>query len=70
MNGHKKGVSIQILKESPLAFLTHCYGHFLNLVVGDMIRAERLFSDTMATTSELSKLITMQCCPRSKKNFP
>ena len=57
MTGHKKGIESQILEESPLAFLTHCYGHVLNLAVGDMIRAEQLLGDSMDTTSELSKLI-------------
>lgn len=57
MTGKKKGVSTQILQESPLAFLTHCYGHALNLAVGDMIKAEPLLRDTMDITSELSKLI-------------
>lgn len=57
MTGLKKGVATQILSESPLAFLTHCYGHALNLAVGDMIKAESLFRNTMDTTSELSKLI-------------
>ena len=30
MTVYKKKVSTQILEESPLAFLTHCYGHALN----------------------------------------
>ena len=56
-NGHKKGVVSQILEESPLAFLTHCYDHALNSAIDDMIRAEGLLRDTIDTTSELSKLI-------------
>ena len=54
MAGHKKGIPSQILEESPL---TQCYGHVLNLDVGDMIRTDWLLRDTMNTTSELSKLI-------------
>ena len=42
MTGHKMEDASQILEESPLAFLTHCYGHSLNLADGDMIRTERL----------------------------
>ena len=74
MTGHKMEDASQILEESPLAFLTHCYGHSLNLADGDMIRTERLLWDTMDTTSELSKLKKSplngtQCFPDWKKNF-
>ena len=58
MTGIKRGVATQIQSESPLAFLTHCYGHALNLAVNDMIKEDRLLKNTMDTTSELSKLIT------------
>ena len=42
MTGHKMEDASQILQESPLAFLTRCHGHRLNLADGDMIRTERL----------------------------
>ena len=42
MTGHKMEDASQILQESPLVFLTHCYGHTLNIADGDMIRTERL----------------------------
>ena len=57
ITGHKKGVSIQILKKSPLAFLTHCYGRALNLAVAGMITVECFWIDTMDTTNKLFKLI-------------
>ena len=44
-------------RNTNLVILTHCYGHALNLAVNDMIKEERLLKNTMATTSELSKLI-------------
>ena len=74
MTGHKMEDASQILQESPLVFLTHCYGHTLNIADGDMIRTERLLWDTMDTTSELSKLRKSplngtQCIPDWKKNF-
>ena len=53
----KHGVAAQIQSESPLAFLTHSYGHPLNLAVNDMIKEDRLLKNTMDTTIELSKLI-------------
>ena len=55
MTGHKMEDASQILEESPLAFLTHCYGHTLILAGDDMIRTERLLKDTMDTTNKLSK---------------
>ena len=33
MTGIKRAVAAPIQSESPLAFLTHCYGHTLNLAV-------------------------------------
>lgn len=53
MTVYKKKVSTQILEESPLAFLTHCYGHALNLAVGDMIKQERQLRSTVDTTYKL-----------------
>lgn len=50
MTGRKKGVGSQILQDFPLEFLTHCYGHALNLAVSDMIRLKRLLRDTMDTS--------------------
>ena len=52
MTGIKQGVATQIESESPLAFLTHCYSHALNLVVNDMIKENRLLKNTMDTTCE------------------
>ena len=34
----KSGAATQIQKKEPRAILTHCYGHSLQLVVGDMVR--------------------------------
>ena len=53
MTVYKKKVSTQILEESPLAFLTHCYGHALNLAIGDMIKQERQLRSTVDTTYKL-----------------
>lgn len=36
---------------------THCYGHALNLAVGDVMKKSRLMGDTLNTTSEISKLL-------------
>ena len=54
----KTRVASQILEKNFLLFLTCCYGNALNLVVGGMIRAERLLIDPKDITSEPSKLIS------------
>ena len=64
----------QILEESPLVSLTHCYEHALNLAVKEMIRAEELLRDAMDTANEHCKLIKspqnkMQCSLNWKKNM-
>ena len=41
----KKGAGSRILEDFSLAFFTHCYGHALNLAVGDMIRVEPLLKE-------------------------
>ena len=38
MSGTKRGVAANITTEEPRAIYTHCYGHALNLAVGDTIR--------------------------------
>ena len=57
MCGIKNGVSDKILSENPKAFFTHCFGHALNLAVGDMVRNVRFSKDSMDTTYEISNLI-------------
>ena len=57
MAGSKSGVSTQLSKEEPRAVYTHCYGHALNITVSDMMKKNRLMSDTLNTTSEISKLL-------------
>ena len=43
MCGIKNGVSKKILSENPKPFFTHCFGHALNLDVGDMVKNVRFF---------------------------
>ena len=57
MVGCKSGVATQIQKKEPRAILTHCYGHSLQLAVGDMVREVRNLRDALDTTSEISKLL-------------
>ena len=48
--GIKNGISIKILSENPKAFSTNCFGHVLNLAVGDMVKNVRFLKDSMGTT--------------------
>ena len=56
MVGAKKGVATEIQKIQPRAILTHCYGHFLQLTVGDTVKQIKILRDMFDTTSEISKL--------------
>ena len=38
MSGAKKGVAKVLLDEEPRALYTRCYGHALNLAVGDCVK--------------------------------
>ena len=49
ITGYKKEVLTQILKKSPLVFLTHCYGLALNLPADGTITVERFWRDAMDT---------------------
>ena len=57
MTGVKKGVASQIISKEPRAIFTHCYGHALNLAVGDTVKQSKLMRDALNTTHEISKLL-------------
>ena len=49
MCGSKHGLAAQIQAKESRAVLTHCYGHALNLAVGDTIKQSKLCRDSMDT---------------------
>ena len=57
MSGVRHGVATQFLSEEPRALHNHCYGHALNLAVGDTIKQVKLLKDTLDTCFEISKLL-------------
>ena len=57
MSGSRNGVATQIMAEKKRAVYTHCYGHALNLAVGDAIKQSKVCRDSMETAFEISKLI-------------
>lgn len=56
MSGIRRGVATQYLSEEPRALYNHCYGHVLNLAVGDTIKQVKLLRYTLDTFFEISKL--------------
>ena len=57
MVGCENGVATQLLAKEKRAMLTHCYGHALNLAVGDSIKKSKVCRDALDTTYEISKLL-------------
>ena len=57
MVGCKNGVATQLLAKEKRAVLTHCYGHALNLAVGDSMKQSKVCRDTLDTSYEISKLL-------------
>lgn len=57
MSGIRRGTATQFLSEEPCALYNHCYGHALNLAVGDTIKQVKLLRDTLDTCFEISKLL-------------
>ena len=57
MTGSKTGVATRLMAEEPCALLTHCYGHALNLAVGDAIKQSKVCHDALDVAFEISRLI-------------
>lgn len=57
MTGSKHGVATQLQAEESRAVLTHCYGHSLNLAIGDTMKQSKVCRDALDTAFEISKLI-------------
>ena len=54
MSGIRQCTAAQFLLQEPRASYNHCYGHALNLAVGDTIKNIRLLRDTLDTLKCLS----------------
>ena len=57
MAGVRSGVATQIKSINGKCLYTHCYGHALNLAVGDVIKKVPLLKKTFGTSFELCKLV-------------
>ena len=57
MSGAKKGVAKQLSDIEKRAIYTHCYGHSLNLAIGDSIKQSKVMRDALDTTFIISQLL-------------
>ena len=57
MSGRRSGVATQLASEEPRALYTHCYGHALNLAVGDVMKQHKSMHDALDVALEISKLL-------------
>ena len=57
MSGHKSGIAKSITDIESRALYTHCYGHSLNLAVGNTIKNIKILTDVMDIIHEMSALI-------------
>ena len=58
MMGRKKGVATLIKRDVQVLVLpTHFYAHSLNLVCGDWIKNSTVFSNSLDTSDEITKLV-------------
>lgn len=57
MAGAKKGVAKVLCEEEPRALFTHCYGHALNLAIGDCVKQCKVMKSALEVVHEISKLL-------------
>ena len=57
MSGVRNGVAKQLTDEETQAIFTHCYGHALNLVVGDTVKKCKLMTSCHDAVFEITMLI-------------
>ncbi|XP_057312165.1 zinc finger MYM-type protein 1-like [Hydractinia symbiolongicarpus] len=57
MAGHRSGVATQIKSLNEKCLYTHCYGHALNLAVGDVIKEIPELKEAFGTAYEICKLV-------------
>ena len=57
MVGCRNGVATQLASKEKRAVLTHCYGHALNLAVGDAMKQSKVCKDALDVALEISKLV-------------
>ena len=66
MSGSKSGVATQFKLLNKKCLYTHCYGHALNLAVGDAIKSVGFLESIFDTAREICKLIKLSPKRNSK----
>ena len=66
MSGSKSGVATQLKLLNKKCLYTHCYGHALNLAVGDAIKSVGFLESIFDTAREICKLIKLSPKRNSK----
>ena len=63
MSGTRSGVASQLMAKEKRAVYTHCYGHALNLAIGDTIKLSKVCCETLETALEACQVFTKEeCC--------
>ena len=57
MSGPHSGVATEFKKINPKCLYTHCYGHALNLAVGDAVKDVGDMAETFDIAKEICKLV-------------
>ena len=57
MSGSKNGVASQITRVEKRALYMHCYGHALNLAVGQTVKQSKICCEALEVAFEITKLI-------------
>jgi len=66
MSGSKNGVASQISRIEKHALYMHCYGHALNLAVGQTVKQSKICCKALEVAFEITKLIKFS----PKSNMP
>jgi hypothetical protein len=64
MSGSKNGVAAKLLIKEKHAIYTHCYGHALNLAVGNTMKQSKVCCEALELGFEVSKLIKINTPPK------
>ncbi len=67
MSGSKNGVASQITRIEKRALYMHCYGHALNLAVGQTVKQSKICSEALEVAFEITKLIKFS--PKRNAHF-
>ena len=68
MSGSKSEVATRFKEENEKCLFTYCYGHALNLAVGDAIKKALTLNETFCVAYEICKLVKKSPQQNTKLN--